>query len=514
MANVTLAPALNPAQPRKIGFAEKVGGALVGGLQSIGGAMERAGQETASVVTRPIAATISAGRGLGNLAAAGGLAAIGKKDAAIGLLQKEGLAQQSEQRRPDFVRPPKNMAESLGVGLKLGSAMGAGALSPLVAATSAPGWVTGATAAGIPALPASVGIGLEHVKPELGIAKNVENVAMTGVKGTLGAMAVGGTIGALGDWKKAQIAAVQGKVDKAAAQIAQSKVGDAAQDKRALLRISPEERANVKTYSDLGDVIDDNLDALREAQDKLHAGIPGERPLASFEKTSGLGANAVKSNPVETALADLEDLYRKTNDPEALSKILALKDKAMTTGLSVSEVNQVARDYGRNYEAFSPKTGLPATSLTKQGYENTRTAVKEAARSGMSEADRKVSEAADSAMSDLLELKRATAIVEEKVNALNNKIAQRGLGERIGRLLGFIVDKATFGAGKGFVTKAFFPSGLGEKELNYLDIQKALPKNLRILDSMASMNDDELVNAIVKLVKPPLGGTSLLSPPK
>jgi hypothetical protein len=297
-----------------------------------------------------------------------------------------------------------------------------------------------------------------------------------------------------------RLAKQQDKVDRAVGQIGQSKKGDLAQHKEAILSLDPAELADIKTYDDLQEAVGERLTALRETQDKILASVPEPKPLDSFGQSVGAGKAEVKSNPVVSALDNLQELYEKTNDPESLSSLLSLRDKAETVGLTAAEVNQIARDYGSEFgsKAFSPRSGEALTSVNAQAYENTRKAVKESARALLPD---DASKALDASMSDLLELQRAAEQVNEKVNALQNKIKERGLGEKIGRLLGQAFDIATFGTGKGFITKAFFPSGVGEKQLNYLDIQKMLPKNIKLLEAALNAGDDKLAAFVAKLVR-------------
>ena len=461
---------------------------------------EKLGQGVVGVFTRPIATGYAALRGMGALGAAGLSAATGLGDPRR-ILAEEGRAQQVEVQRAEFVRPAQSMADALGQGLKLGSAMAAPLMSPMIAASAAPGWVTGATAAGIPALPASIGIGLEHVSPERGLVGNVGDVAMTGVAGTTAAMAIGGALGGLEDYRKYRIRKMEAKLDKSVGQVAQSMPDDFPSNKRALALIGKKELGRVKTYEDLRDVADDAVTAIKGRQD-MYLADAGTEPvrLNTFDVTSGSGKNAQITNPVEDALDDLIELYRRTDDPESLSAMLDLKDIAESKGLSVADVNQLARDYGSEFgrKAFSARTGDPLTSVNAQAYENTRKAVKEAARSVLPDG---YSKDLDLAMSDAIELRHQAETIGEKVQALRNKVQERGLGEKIGRVIGFVIDKITFGLGKGAVTKAFFPSNVGEKQMNWLDVERALPKNLKIIDRLLEASDDQLITELNSLMR-------------
>lgn len=393
--------------------------------------------------------------------------------------------------------------EGLGTGLEAlsGGALGKVTKAPTLGKAVLQGVKTGATYGAL----GGTSTALQEDKSALETAKSATTGAIIGglTGGALGATGYGAEklVDKYGPTIAAKrLATQQEKVDKAVGQIGQSKIGDIETHKAALLSLDADELKKIKSYDDLDDVVSEKLTALKNSQDAVLAAAPEPKPLASFEKTVGSGKTEVKSNPVVDAIDHLEELYKDTSDPESLSNILALRDKAETVGLNAAEVNQLARDYGAEFgnKAFSPKTGDALTSVNAQSFENTRKAVKEAAR-GLLPDD--ASKAIDASMSDLLEFRRSVQQVNEKVNALKNKIKERGLGERIGRVLGQAFDVATFGTGKGFVTKAFFPSGVGEKQLNYLDIQKLLPKNLKLLEAAVNASDDKLVAFVARLAK-------------
>jgi len=76
------------------------------------------------------------------------------------------------------------------------------------------------------------------------------------------------------------------------------------------------------------------------------------------------------------------------------------------------------------------------------------------------------------------------------VNVLGNKIKERGLLEKAGRLAGKAVDFVTLGATRGFLT-AFIPGNVGNKVLNSIELQTALKKNLSKLDKINKIKEGE-----------------------
>jgi hypothetical protein len=482
-----------PAEPQK-GLGRKAADVLTGGTQAfaktIGVANATGAQNT---INKSSVAEADANLKMAKLLNRPGTTPEQKARIRAQLAQGTNIGTAAEVL-PDLQKTNRQVyGEGLGFGLE---AAAGGALSGVAKARTLLG--AAGQAAGSGAAYGGLGGTSSAMRENKGVADTAKSAATGAVVGGV----VGGTVGlagrAVSDRLANRAAASQDKVDRAVGQIAQSKTGDVAQHKRALMEIGKEELGEVSTYDDLRGAVRDRLNALRKNQDAALASAPEAKPLDSFTKRTGAGKSEVTSNPVTKALDDMEELYEKTSDPESLSAHLALREKAETVGLTASEVNQLARDYGSEFgsKAFSLKSGDPLTSVNAQSFENTRKAVKDAARELLPD---DASKAMDASMSDLLELDRSVAQVNEKVNALKNKIKERGLGERIGRLLGQAFDVASFGTGKGFVTKAFFPSGVGEKMLNYLDIQKQLPKNIKMLTAALNADDDKLARFVASL---------------
>ena len=263
------------------------------------------------------------------------------------------------------------------------------------------------------------------------------------------------------------------------------------------------------TYKELSDAIGAKGSALNEKQSELLSSVPGTRKLDEFVKTSVSGAKTASTNPVENAFSHLEELYANTGRQDDLVRIQALRDAAVTEGLTVKQLNDFAIEYGQARSGFSAATGQPLTSVNAQMYENTRKGVKEMVRNTLPD---DTSRLIDSQISRNIDLRNAIADVEEKVMNLQNKINERGLGEKIGRMIGKTTDAATGHSLRGF-TSALFPSNVGLKQMNSLEIQAALSKNLKTLDKLLrevnTLPDDEAVNAVFGALKPNLKAASI-----
>lgn len=282
-------------------------------------------------------------------------------------------------------------------------------------------------------------------------------------------------------------------LDNLAGQVIQGTADDITKAKKALSSI---EVGDIKTYKDLTGALEDQITAVAGKLDEGLQTRGTNLPLEDFAVTKKVGNKTIKHNYVDDALKQLDELYEKTNDPVAKATIEEVSEKARSQGLTIKEVNDLARVYGEefNSKAFSKISGDPLTSVNAQSFENTRKGIKEAARGLF---DNPVYKAADEELSNLIRTRDLVKVMSEKVNQLQQKVQQRGMGEKVGRLIFQIVDKFTGGGLKGFV-QSFVPRGEGLKIMNALDLENALSKNLKIIDSILKQDLPEK-NIIQKL---------------
>lgn len=300
--------------------------------------------------------------------------------------------------------------------------------------------------------------------------------------------------------RTARIAAATDEVDSVLGKIVQGKKGDIAKAKRALATI---DTSDITNYTELSTKIDDGVEALaRKVDDQLETAGKEIGVLKSddFVQTTKVGKTTVKQNFVEDAIEQLDELYTKTKDPTNKARITELKNKLENDGLTLKETNDLAREYGREFasKAFSKRSGEPLTSINKQAFENTRRGVKRTIRSKMPD---DVTRMLDERISDLINTRRLVSNVDEKVNKLWQRVQKRGLAENIARKSADIVNAATFNTVSGFVSR-LLPSNVGLKTMNYIDIEKALKKNLKKLDKLLKTTDDKLLeDEVVKMFK-------------
>lgn len=260
----------------------------------------------------------------------------------------------------------------------------------------------------------------------------------------------------------------------------------------------------VNTYDDLTSVIDSRLNSIRTAQDEVLGTVQDIKPVSSFTRTVGQGKNAVQTNPVAAALDGLDELYTKTGAAEDLVRVRELKQLARK-GLSAKQVNDIAREYGRGFKAFSDATGQPITSVNAKLYENVRKGIKQAARDMM---PNDASRIMDEEMTNLLTTKKLTEKMSGAVQKLTNKLENRGILSTVASKIGGGVDLALGRTPSSLFTSLFVRGNIGAKQLNSAQLQSMLPKNLKLIETLADQIDSLPEGAVVGRLKEILGNAA------
>lgn len=269
-------------------------------------------------------------------------------------------------------------------------------------------------------------------------------------------------------------------MDSLAGQIVQGKAGDIIKAKAALSTL---DTTGVKTYQDLSKVLGEKISNLSSKLDTTLETKNEVKPASDLVLKSKVGDSTVAHNYVADAISQLKSHYQATNDVNALAKVTQLEEKANTTGLTIKEINDLAKEHGQAINAFNAN-GQAASGLSKQAAENTRTGLKSTARELFGDPLYKT---ADQTISSLINTKSLIDDMAEKVGQLSQKIKTRTLGERAGRLAGQVVNTLGLNTPKGLV-EYFLGRGTGLKTLNALDLQATLQKNLKSLQEILSQN--------------------------
>lgn len=254
----------------------------------------------------------------------------------------------------------------------------------------------------------------------------------------------------------------------------------------------------VKTFSELNGKIDD---AIKELSGQVDAHLGQDTTPTLLDDltthTTTKAGTAVSRNYVETALDHLKELYTTTADDIGAAEVGELINKAKTTGLTKTEVNDISRLYGHEFgqKAFS-KTGDPLTSVNAQMYENVRSGLKEKAREGIGGG---AAEATDKVISSLYNTKRLVAKNVEAVQKLQQRIADRGPLEKVGHAVAKYADILSGGSIRGLIG-GLLPRGAGYKVMNALDLEERLERNLKVInDAVRNGSDDAILKAVKSL---------------
>lgn len=299
--------------------------------------------------------------------------------------------------------------------------------------------------------------------------------------------------------RAANIAKATEEIDDVVGRIVQGKTDDILKAKKALSSI---DTTGVKTYADLGDKIDDGVDALAGKVDDLletQGAKVGSLKSNQLVTATKVGKETIKQNFVDDAINQLDELYTSIKDAPAKAEITLLKNKLKKDGLTLKELNDLARRYGSEFgrKAFS-KLGDPLTSVNAQAFENTRKGIKKVVRGLMPDETVKM---LDERMSNLINTNTLVKNMEERVNALYQKAQKRGVLEQVARKAADVVDLATFHTLSGFVSR-MLPSNVGLKVMNSIDLENALSKNLKRLDNLLKVtNDESLTDGIIEIVR-------------
>lgn len=340
------------------------------------------------------------------------------------------------------------------------------------------------------ALGADMSKGTSAVKETIGqtydATKGVAtDLTKTGIEATKNALARRQAARAITDAKQ---------VDTLTGTITQGKVADIEKAKTALSTI---DARDVKTYQDLTDSLNEKIKNVSGKLDETLSTNKQERKIDDLSLTQKVGDSTVSHNYVKDAIEQLKAHYTATNDVVKLEKINQLEQEANTTGLTVKEVNDLARLHGQDIEAFNAN-GQAASGLTKQSAENTRSGLKSTAKELFGD---KTFQAADDQLTALIRTRDLAKQMTEQVAKLQQKIKERTFGEKIGRLAGTALNIFGLNTPKGFV-EYFLGRGTGLKTLNALDLEKALQKNLKNLQKalQPGASEKDVISALQQII--------------
>jgi len=303
--------------------------------------------------------------------------------------------------------------------------------------------------------------------------------------------------------KQKKLAETTTKLEKTAGEIVGGK-GLERETQVAVRALADVDYSKAKNFKQLETNIDDTVKQFTKKVDDaldLDTNLYKETQLGVVETVGeGTGAASVKTNYVTKALDELEDLYKKTSAPADELKITQLKTKLKTEGLTNKEINNLAREYARNKNAFNPSTGAPPTSVTKKGYENVRKGIKETSRDLLPDDATRI---LDGKISDLITTREMVKKMKQQAARLARKFKERGIVEKLSGAAANTIDALLLRGPSGFVSK-FFPRGQGIKILNAVELNNRVGSMLKKFDKiLKSKSVDESVegiNALLNLI--------------
>lgn len=377
-----------------------------------------------------------------------------------------------------------------GVGLDVGLTLsGLGAGKALKGASTAQKVIAGTKTGAKIGTAYGLAGGLQENKDALGV---VGSGAVGGLTGSIvgGGVAYAGAKIGQGLDKIARNRSVEGVTEKAddlAGLITQGEKGEKSISRKVLSNIDV---SDVKSQDDLLNVLNKRVENLSSKQDDFLT--KNAKNFKVKDLNMPIGNGDVKHNFVDDAIEQIRKFYEATNNYEGLDDINKLSSKIKKGGgITIKEVNDLARTHGQKLNAFNANGEL-ASGLGKQAAENTRKGLKTTVRELFGG---KKSALIDKEISNTIKVRDLVAIQAEAVNKLQQKIQQRGLGEKVGYYMGKVINVLGLGSPKGLV-QSMIPRGQGYKVLNAIDIERMLSKNLnkiQALDRVVASGSEQLI---------------------
>lgn len=235
------------------------------------------------------------------------------------------------------------------------------------------------------------------------------------------------------------------------------------------------ELAKVKTYSDLEKSLQlQNTKDLNNVTSELLKDTTKYR-LNDFEINKG----GIKTNPVKDAITSLQELGKKTANTGLLQEVNQYVIKLNKGEMLQNDVNELSKLLSRNRSGFSQSGAiLKGTNAVKA--ENTRLALKEIARTGMSpdvaKLDMQVSERIAVAT---LAKNMATKVAKEVQKARSSSILSKLVG------VGVNVSDALSGRILSTALRALSKT----QNISAVELEKELVKNLKKLQAINKSKD-------------------------
>lgn len=283
-----------------------------------------------------------------------------------------------------------------------------------------------------------------------------------------------------------------------------SRKGDVAKDSEKTTRALRElDIEGVETNADLVTRIDEKIKDVVDNLDEVLETDTTRRTLGQLSHRTDVNGQTVKANFVDDALTQLEKEYVKTNNVRGAAQVRQLREKAQRDGLTVKEVNDIARTHAKDLSAYN-LNGELSSGLAKQAAENTRRGLKDTARTNFGN---KISEEADRVISDLSRLKKIASDRAKAVEKIKTQTLSPTFMQRAGGLLEQAINIATLGSSRALVSVALQgaknAANKAGTRMNALDLEKKLVQDLKLIQEAAKkgVSEETIIKKLQQFIK-------------
>ncbi len=399
-----------------------------------------------------------------------------------------GLVAPTPKGIKDVVRDVGRGAEAISLGVGGGGVVKAG-LKGLVKEGAIQGAKGGALYGGGSALEQGKGVG--------GVIKDTAIGGLSG--GVLGGAIVGAVpaslkaVNAVRNLHVERATRAAREFDDLAGRVIQGTPDDIGAAKKVLSEI---DSRGIKTYQDLGEALDNKIEVISGKLDEALDTEPYVKSLDELAVTKKVGDAEISHNFVQDALKQMDEFYAKVNDIEGKARVQQLAQKAQKEGLSIREINDLAREHGRKLNGFNANGEL-ASGLSKVAAENTRKGLKETARRQFNSP---LFKEADTELSKLINVRENISKMEVTVNKAKQKIRSPKLMERVGSLFEKVLNIGTLGTSRGFLQAAGKAMGtIGNPlRMDAVALEQMLTKNLSRIQKIADSDlpEDQIIQKL------------------
>lgn len=355
--------------------------------------------------------------------------------------------------------------------------------------------------AGIGAI-GGLGLGLEKAGAEKqNIGKAIGTIAENAAVGGLFGAGIGAVAPLAGSAYRSLFKGTQQSLDQLVGAVTRGDKKEVETAKKAFSSMlsSGVDIKQAKTADDLVKVFDTQIDSIATKLDDAFATDTNKYGLKDITQETKVGSFKIKQNHINDALGQLEDFYAKTNNPIEQARVAQLKAEVRKNGLSVQEINNIAKEHGRVLSGYNANGEL-ASGLTKQAAENTRSGIKETGRKLFGN---EAYEIADKTMSDLIKTRELVKTFAEKVANVKQVVVPKRFGESAVNSILNAIDYVSFGGLNG-VKKFFKESNVGEKTFNYIGLEDMLQKNLTKIEAILSnqgLSEKDVIKQLESIVQ-------------